>query len=396
MPLSHWILNMNSPIDRFNDRYRFQTIVFMFIRSLLRLIVGRKQPLFEDLNPKKILICNFGHQGDIVISTAFLRQLRSIFPLCVFDYLAGPYSKPAIDTIEDINKVYYINHWYLSKSIFPGYGLICYIYQIIKLRAEIKGCNYDIAIDLRAWFPNSIFIIWLAGIPQRVGWDRYGLGPLLTHPSRFNYDQRHEIEHQLDLLRFFPNAPKSFLPIRMVPLRIDPNAFKKIDTFLGGISKYCVIHMSGSTQSREWTIFGWVEVLRYCLDRQIIPVITGIGKRALTLSTNVLRLAPGAIGLVDKLSWTEYVALISKAEFVISIETSAGHIAAALNKPTISIYGGMADWRHWKPFGQNVFSISADLECSPCFKKLGCQSMACLQNLGSNKVIASIDQILEY
>jgi heptosyltransferase-2 len=389
------IHDLGTPKERFAKRYRFQNGIFSLINTVIKFFYQSDCKVAQAIEPKKILICNLGHQGDVVISTVFLRHLRFLFPSSTFDYLGGPYSKSVFGSIKDINKVHYINHWYFSKGPIPGYGLFHYLIQLFKLQSEIKSCNYDIAIDLRAWFPNSIFLIWLSGIPVRIGWDRLGLGALLTHPHKFSYDRRHEIEYQLDLLKNFSEADTSSIPMEMIPLHIDLAAFKKVNFLLNSSGEYCVMHISGSTQSREWTIPGWIEVARHCLKHQITPVITGIGNRALELSHEIQKSVPEALILVNKLLWNEYAALISKAKFVISIETSAGHIAASLGRPTISIYGGMADWRHWKPFGKNIYTISLDIECSPCFKKLGCESMACLRSLRSNTVISSIDCILD-
>lgn len=394
LPLKIAFTDMNSPKKRFVRRYQFQDFIFGFANRFLGIFFPHSSALPLKHAPKRILICNIGHLGDVVISTAFLGRVRTLFPLSSIDYLVGSYSKDAIQSFSGINKVYYIDHWYLSSDGQLIFRVFRYAKQMIALRREFRECNFDVAIDLRAWFPNCVFLMWFFCIPSRIGWDRLGLGSLLTHAHTFEYNRRHEIEHQIDLLNDWSESSGLPEQIRMMSPHISSEAQKNVELHLKGIQSYCVLHMTGSTQSREWDPLGWVAVAKNCLENGVIPVITGVGRRAAELSDVVLRDVPGVVCMVDKLEWSEYIALIAGAKYVVSIETSAGHIAAALKKPTISIYGGMADYRHWRPYGPGNFVLSAELECSPCFKKNGCLDMTCMRSIDSKNVIALINQIL--
>jgi heptosyltransferase-2 len=327
------------------------------------------------------------------MSTAFVSQISNLFPLCQIDYLACHHSKNVVKTLDGITKVHYFNHWYFYKKKFFIFNFFKYFIETFKLISSLRCCNYDLAIDLRIWFPNGTFILWLAGIPIRIGFDRLGFSGLQTHSKKFIHKNQHEIEYQAELLDFFSNKDLSSL-LKINPLPITKDSHEKVKSLLKNINNYSVFHMTSSTKTRDWNLEGWIEIANYCIKKNIIPVISGQGNHALHLSNRVLEHVPNVISLVNMITWDEFVALIYGSKFVISVETAAGHIASSFNKPTISIYGGMADWRHWKPFGNNVNVVFEDLKCSPCFNAKGCEHLNCLKNLSSLKVKHFIDNIL--
>jgi heptosyltransferase-1 len=60
---------------------------------------------------------------------------------------------------------------------------------------------------------------------------------------------------------------------------------------------------------------------------------------------------------------------IQQSDGVIAVDTGLGHLAAALNKPTVSLYGptnpGLSG-----TFGNNQLHLNSSLNCAPCVKKV--------------------------
>src|SRR5262249_25156989 len=69
--------------------------------------------------------------------------------------------------------------------------------------------------------------------------------------------------------------------------------------------------------------------------------------------------------LTGKTSLSESIALLSVCDLIVSNDTGPGYIAAALDKPTLTLFGPTDD-RMIRPFGARAEMIRHKVDCSPC------------------------------
>ncbi len=115
----------------------------------------------------RILLVRPDHLGDLVLTTPVLQALKEQMPQAEVTMLVGPWSReivarhPALDKIE--------------TCVFPGfqrarqnplapYGLL------FRLAREIRRERYDLAVNLRPDFWWGAALLYLAGIPRRIGY----------------------------------------------------------------------------------------------------------------------------------------------------------------------------------------------------------------------------------
>jgi ADP-heptose:LPS heptosyltransferase len=380
-------------IRRYRNRYRLQDAFFGIFNILNRpdRDVVVKVPALDLSGIKKILIANAGHIGDAVISTGVLSALKNFLPEAKIGVLTGSYSKMVIESHPDVTKVHILNDWRLDRTKRNKLSLYFrYLAQRRQIIEELNAEKYDLAIDLRAWYPNFVPILYEAEIPIRIGYDRVGGRQLLTHPFKYQYDRRHELHHQLDLLGPLNLPPESVAQARPnLPLPAPDTVQRTMTTLPAG--KFYILHPGSGSPIRDWPVQNWATLARYIIDRGAVPVITGRGPRDASIATRILREVPEAINLCDALSWNELLVAISKADAVVSVETSIGHIASALGTRVISLYGGMSDPLHWAPLDSRV--ISNHVPCFPCFNKNGCSHRACLTGISSDEVQHAVLEI---
>ncbi|HEX6980246.1 MAG TPA: glycosyltransferase family 9 protein [Alphaproteobacteria bacterium] len=384
-------------IERLKRRYRVQDAAFRLLDTLAGRIAGveRNGAVRLAKDRPRILIANAGHLGDVVMSTAVFPVLRHAFPGVEIGFLAGSYSRPVLDGHPFVRWIHYVDHWYLSRAAAAPYRkAIRYYRERRRVIDELRDCRYDLAIDLRAWFPNFISLLRAARIPLRVGYDRVGFGSFLTHRLSYRYDRRHEIEHYLDLLRSLPVPAQALAHAWPNLPPVPESAAAEATAVLGDVRRFRVLHPAASTPARDWPIDCWKMLAQELLKEGITPVLTGRGVRDADIARAIAAAVPGCINACDRLSWGGLAALIHKAELVYSVETSIGHVAAAFLRPTVSICGGMADPSHWKPFGANAVVATNALPCHPCFNSKGCATRGCLTGLSVAQVHAAAQEAL--
>jgi len=98
--------------------------------------------------------------------------------------------------------------------------------------------------------------------------------------------------------------------------------------------------------------------------------------------------------LAGDTSLTEAIDLMSLASLVVSNDSGLMHIAAALHKPLVAVYGS-TDPAHTPPLSDNHAIARLGLDCSPCFKRdCPLHHLNCLNNLEPDKVIALAGSLL--
>lgn len=103
---------------------------------------------------------------------------------------------------------------------------------------------------------------------------------------------------------------------------------------------------------------------------------------------------PGLINLAGATTLDQAIALIAGADAVISNDSGLLHIASALNRPVIALYGP-TDPDHAPPFSDQARALSLRLDCAPCRQRecpLGHQH--CLRQLGAELVWAELRPML--
>jgi len=364
---------------------------------------------------KKILLIKLSAVGDVVQTIPLFNKLRRRYPAAQIDWLTTPgvaellRYNPAINNVVEFSRDEWSKPWRLAPFI-----------DVAKLVASLRANEYDLAIDLQGQLRSTLFTLG-SGAPVRIGFDRPRAELWEKSPRKFTEEVRkhawygaregswlvytdHIALPALDMHpvdRYLAVGPKLGLdeaaPDFSFP--IPPEALTRIDALLDyyGIAKTKMIALAPGTnwETKKWREDAFAEVARHFLQKGLSVCLIG-SERDRAVCAQVAGLAPDTVNLAGETTLSELAALIRRATICLTNDSGAMHLAVALDRPVVSVFGP-TDPIWAGPYRRSDAVLRADLPCSPCYlRQLSrcTHGHACMQNVGASAVIARLEAIL--
>jgi len=346
--------------------------------------------------PNKVLLTNVAHLGDVVIATSMVAAIKQYYPKVNIGFLTASWSKDIIIGHPLIDHVHIFDHSHHHKKT----GKIGWLHKLLiehrtkkQTLHELRQVGYDAVIDLYGYYPSSMFLLWQARIPRRVGYFRCTISCLFTDPVEWKLENKHEARYQLKLVRtLFPDIPenidlKPVLTRKTIDLsKLLPNTFTQ-DGFI-------VLHPGSGSPLKDWPIENWLALRKQLQELGVNIVVTGHGENEAKIISQICNQAKNCVNLCNKLNFDELVAVLAAAKLLVGVDSLAGHITAATATPSVIIFWGVVNYRTWQPLSSLTRIIFHHLSCVPCFKRSGCATMNCIRDVKVAEVLnAVLDQV---
>ncbi len=310
-----------------------------------------------------ILVVGPSWVGDMVMAQSLFMRLVEQVPRPYIHVLAPGWTRPLLERMPEVEG---------SLEMPVGHGRLGLL-QRLRLGRRVAGLGFDQAIIL----PNSIksaLVPWWAGIPRRTGWRgemRFGL---LNDIRRLDADALPMTVQRFVALGLPPGADPEPVPIPIPSLQVRQEQVTQARQSLGlqeatdrPILALCPGAEYGPAKQWPAAYYGELARLRHAQgwdpwlfgskkDRQVCAEINSHAR-------GVCRDLTGRTGL------GEAVDLMSQADAVVSNDSGLMHVAAALGRPLVAIYGS-SDPSHTPPLGGHKHILYRGLECSPCFRRI--------------------------
>ena len=305
----------------------------------------------------KILIIAPSWVGDMVMAQSLFIALKNQQD-CQIDVLAPSWSLGLLARMPEISKTF------VMPLTHGEFGLKARFSLGMQLRFE----SYDQAIVLpNSW--KSALIPVFAGIPKRTGFVgemRYGL---LNDARKLD-----KVVLTMTVQRFvalgFENSEN--VPIYSFPsLNVSANQQKAvIEKFALRLANPILVLCAGAEfgSAKRWTEAHFAELASHKIAEGWQIWLIGSEKdKSVTEEINKLT-GWQCQDFAGKTDLTEAVDLLSFANTIVSNDSGLMHVAAALNKKVIALYGS-SDPKFTPPLHAEAEIVTLNLECSPCFKR---------------------------
>ena len=387
-------------IRRYQRRFSVRAHAARLVDSIVRVFV-RSNASRDIPPPRRILLANLGGLGDVVLSTPAIGIVRKAFPQAWIGFLLGSWARPVLKEHPHIQHLHVLNHWKIVRTGEPLRRRMLHYFRAASMTArELRQTSYDVAVDLRAWWPTAAYVLWRAGIPARIGHPSAGLGALLTHPRPFVYRRLHESQIQTELLRSLPIPPDLFAgdPLFDMPppsLRGQEQICRLLGVDALECTSYDVLHVGSGADAKNWPAEKWAALADRLSAEGRTLVLTGAGSRDQAMIRQITAGRGACINACDALDWDGFVEAIRAAKTLYTVDTVTTHLAVALGTPSVTVLGGMSDWLQWGPRnGPLNVALTKPMACAPCFHYCGCTTRPCLTQIDVDSVYAAGRAIL--
>jgi heptosyltransferase-2 len=324
--------------------------------QLARAWTGRR----DDSKPQSILIVQLDHIGDAVLSTPMIRAIHEHFPDSVIDVLASQSNREVFEANTHVRRVHVSQCNWLAR----GAASQSYLVEALRLARQMRPFGYDLGIDPRGDFLVAL-VLWLAGIPRRLGWTCGGGGFLFTDVARWGAS-RHEVESRRALLEPLGIRSACTQPV-LTPSWADNYHVRELLATIPEInSPLVVVHVGAGTQAKRWPITHLVDLVNRMVRERACAVILIGGPVDESVGRTLARLCPAVIDWTGSLSLMQVAALLGEADLFIGGDSGPAHVAAAMGTPSVVLFSGTNRVECWRPLGQEVHVLRRAVPCSPC------------------------------
>ncbi|MGR8931177.1 MAG: lipopolysaccharide heptosyltransferase II [Gammaproteobacteria bacterium] len=331
--------------------------------------------------PFKILVIGPSWVGDMVMAQSLFIALTQEHHDCSIDVVAPPWSLQLLQRMPEINRAIAMpvgrGQFNLSKRIGLGQSL--------------RDSHYHQAIVLpNSW--KSALVPFFAGIPLRTGYLGELRWGLLNDVRKLDKKRLPMTVQRFVALAFDEkdvNSPDYPLP----KLHIAATQRQAVvDKFaLAGQDKILALCPGAEYgPAKRWPVYHFAEVAKTAHRNGWRVWLFGSEKdRAVANEINALS-ENICLNLAGNTSLAEAVDAMSLVNAVVSNDSGLMHVAAALEKKVIAVYGS-SDPNFTPPLHPSAQIISLKLDCSPCFKRdcpLG--HTRCLNDITPGRVLAAL------
>jgi len=338
-------------------------------------LLSRSAPPFAE--PTAVLVRTPNWLGDLMMSTAFLAALVERFPAVPVDLVvrAGFADLP----LPHRGRVHAFDRRTTSAGAFGR---------------ALRGRGYSHCFVLPPSF-SSAWMAWRSGIPHRIGYAGQGrswlLRPAMGHrrPAR----SEHLVREYLRLLEpWAPDAVERHRPT----LPVDAAwADAHRPPALADVPPGYVVLAPGAEYgpAKQWPVEHYAAAAAALEADGRRIVVAGLPADR-PLGERIARAAPGTLNLCGETALPGLVALLARAALLVSNDSGAMHIAAALGLPQVALFGSTNPvWTG--PANPAARVLTRNLPCAPCYaRRCPLGHTACLTGLAPEQVVAAAEALL--
>lgn len=305
----------------------------------------------------RVLLIKTSSMGDIIHTFPALTDAGKVFPDLTFDWVVEkgfteiPFWHPLVRKVIPVQ----LRSW--RKALFS-----LRTWQDIALTHKtLKNEQYDLILDAQGLMKSA----WLTFLAKgkRTGLD---FSSARESIASFAYQQKCTVNfYQHAVLRMrqlFAKALSYTLPETPADFGLQNNLFHN-----DGNENYLVFLHGTTWTTKLWPEIYWQELAALAGEAGFRVKVSGGNQEELARAHRLAK-ACAFVDVLPKQTITDFAKCLANAKAVVAVDTGLGHIASALNVPTVSLYGA-TDPKYTGALGLSSLHLKTNFSCSPCLSK---------------------------
>jgi heptosyltransferase-2 len=336
----------------------------------------------------RILIVQTAFLGDVVLTLPLVEATRQRFPQARVELLTVPENvallrdQPGVDAVIPYDK--------------RGTGMRGFLHMV----HQIRGRSYELILSPHRSL-RSALLVACSGSPRRIGFTRWltrwAYTATVPRPAAV-----HEVQRNLQLL-----AALGFGPVptaNRLTFHVAPAAWQKARAYFAGCGvgqDEVVIGLIPGSQwgTKRWPAEHFAALIKHLVSmpQTRVALFGGMPDRPLAEAITAACGVP-VLNLIGQTPLAELSAYLERCTVVVSNDTGPMHIAAALGKPVLVLYGPTTPALGFAPYGVPWEEVSVPLACRPCSahgpQRCPLLHWRCMLDLSVEQVAAGVQRLL--
>jgi heptosyltransferase-2 len=328
--------------------------------------------------------------GDAVMATPALRALRQHFGDARIIGVLKPYVAGVLEG----------GDWFDEQLLHTGGS---WRQSVPAIAWQLRKRNIQLAV----LFPNSFrsaLVAWLGGCARRIGYIRYGRGPLLTDGLSPLRDGRGRLVPSpiLDAYNLLAECVGCPMPSHRLELYTTPRdeaAASQVWEQMnldGHAEVVCLNPGAAFGAAKHWPAEHFAVLARELADRRGCGVLVLCGPSERDMASRIVALArrPAVHSLGDyPLSLGLTKACVRRADLLVTTDSGPRHFAAAFDRPVVTLFGPThIAWT--ETYHAKAVHLQKKVQCGPCQRRVCPLDHRCMEELTPAEVFATATDLL--
>ncbi len=333
---------------------------------------------------KNILVVEVNWLGDVLLTTPAIKAIKKAYPNCHLACMVLPRVREVLDGNPDVDEI----------IIFDEKGKHLKIFPRIKFIIELRRKKFDAAFLFHRSLTRTL-ITFFAGIKQRIGYSTLKRRFLLTRKIPSPAGGMHRSDTFSGLVESFGVKVKD----RNCDFFVPEKSRAHIREFLKkeGVSDndfLAVINPGANWNLKRWPRESFAEISDRLVEYFNAKIVISGSEKDIGLAADISNLMKAKpIILAGKTTVKQLGALMERADLVISADSGPMHLAAAVSKNLIALFGP-TDPKITGPRGKaNTIIIHKSMGCKiPCYES-DCRDNVCMGAISVEDVLQEVRKI---
>ncbi len=331
-----------------------------------------------------VLIILTGALGDVVRGMCLVKQIKDARPGCTISWLVSAKWAGLVQRHPQLDEV----------IVFDRARGVKGIYDVSR---QLSKKSFDVALDLQRIFKSGFFSM-LSRATHRIGFHRKDAKEMNW---LFNNEQIPAFGEKLPKIQHYSQF--------LVHLGINPA--DELDFGLEGLDlktelphvkqllsdSAVAVVLGSSWRSKEWPFEHYLDLISSMTRKRGLQVVLVDSPAKISQAHQITeRIGDDTVlNLVGQTSLPQMAAVLKSVDAAIGPDCGAGHVAAAVKTPYISLFGPTSPQRT-APHGNEHLVLQAGMECIPCYKR-SCpgRHRECMSRISPDDVLDALDAVLE-